>query len=67
VPYLQPAFSALDAGDIEHALNLLIEAVALDRSNRDEIRRVVVGILDELGLDHPLANNSRTKLASAFY
>jgi putative thioredoxin len=67
VPYLQPAFSALDAGDIEHALNLLIETVALDRSNRDEIRRVVVGILDELGLDHPLANNSRTKLASAFY
>jgi putative thioredoxin len=67
VPYLRPAFSALDAGDIEHALNLLIEAVALDRSNRDEIRRVVVGILDELGLDHPLANNSRTKLASAFY
>jgi len=67
VPYLRPAFSALDAEDIEHALNLLIEAVALDRSNRDEIRRVVVGILDELGLDHPLANNSRTKLASAFY
>jgi hypothetical protein len=31
------------------------------------IRRVVVGILDELGLDHPLATTSRTRLASAFY
>ena len=29
----------------------------------DEIRRVVVGILDELGLDHPLVNTSRTRLA----
>ena len=31
-------------------------------SARDEIRRVVVGILDELGLDDPLTITSRTKL-----
>jgi hypothetical protein len=28
---------------------------------------VVVGILDELGLDHPLATSSRMRLASAIY
>jgi len=67
VPDLSRAFAALDTGDNEQALNLLIEAITLARSSRDEIRRVVVGILDELGLDHPLANKSRTRLASALY
>jgi len=67
VPDLSLAFTALDAGDNEQALDLLIEAITLARSNRDEIRRVVVGILDELGLDHPLATTSRSRLASAFY
>jgi putative thioredoxin len=67
VPDLSRAFAALDVGDNEQALDVLIEAITLARSNRDEIRRVVVGILDELGLDHPLATTSRTRLASAFY
>jgi putative thioredoxin len=67
VPDLSRAFEALDAGDNEKALDVLIEAITHVRSNRDEIRRVVVGILDELGLDHPLTSTSRTRLASAFY
>ena len=67
VPDLSRAFAALDAGDNEQALDVLIEAITLARSSRDEIRRVVVGILDELGLDHPLATRSRTRLASALY
>jgi putative thioredoxin len=67
VPDLRRAFAALDVGDNEQALDVLIEAIARARTNRDEIRRVVVGILDELGLDHPLATTSRTRLASAFY
>jgi putative thioredoxin len=67
VPDLSRAFAALDAGDTEHALDLLLEAVTTARSSRDDIRRVVVGILDELGLDHPLATMSRTRLASALY
>jgi putative thioredoxin len=67
MPDLRRAFAALDAGDNEQALDVLIEAITLARTNRDEIRRVVVGILDELGLDHPLATTSRTRLASAFY
>jgi putative thioredoxin len=67
VPDLSRAFAALDAGDKEQGLDVLIEAITLARSSRDEIRRVVVGILDELGLDHPLANKSRMRLASALY
>jgi putative thioredoxin len=67
VPDLSRAFAALDEGDDEQALDMLIEAISLARSSRDDIRRVVVGILDELGLDHPLATTSRTRLASALY
>ena len=62
---LSRAFAALDAGDSEQALDVLIEAIPPARGSRDEIRRVVVGILDELGLDDPLATRSRTRLASA--
>jgi putative thioredoxin len=67
VPDLSGAFAALDAGDNERALDVLIEAIPRARGSRDEIRRVVVGILDELGLDDPLATKSRTRLASALY
>jgi putative thioredoxin len=67
VPELSRAFAALDAGDKEQALDVLIEAIPPARSSRDEIRRVVVGILDELGLDDPLVTRSRTRLAAALY
>ncbi len=67
LPDLRKAFAARDAGDNEMALEMLIEAIGRAGSSRDEIRRVVVGILDELGLDHPLATTSRSRLASAFY
>jgi putative thioredoxin len=66
-PGLGSAFEALDKGDHEQALEVLIDAIAPARGSRDEIRRVVVGILDELGLDDPLAARSRTRLASALY
>src|SRR6267378_524788 len=64
---LSTAFAALDAGDNERALDALIEGIPPTRKTRDEIRRVVVGILDELGVDDPLATRARTKLASALY
>ena len=67
VPDLSQAFAALDAADTEQALDLLLEAISLTRGGRDDIRRVVVGILDELGLDDPLVTRSRTRLASALY
>jgi putative thioredoxin len=66
-PDLTQAFAALDAGDHERALDLLIDALPSADGARDDIRRVVVGILDELGVEHPLARSARRKLASALY
>jgi putative thioredoxin len=67
LPDLSPAFEALDAGDQERALDVLIGALPSADGARDDIRRVVVGILEELGVEHPLARESRRKLASALY
>jgi putative thioredoxin len=66
-PNLQDAFAALDAGDEERALDLLLEALPSADGSKDDIRRVVVGILDELGVEHPLARESRRRLANALY
>jgi putative thioredoxin len=66
-PDLSPAFAALDAGETERALDLLIGALPSADGARDDIRRVVIGILDELGVDNPLARESRRRLASALY
>ncbi len=67
VPELSEAFAALDAGDIERALDLLIGALPSSDGARDDVRRVVVGVLDELGAQHPLARDARRRLASALY
>jgi len=66
---LREAFQALDAGELERGLDLLIEATAAadDADRREDLRRAVVGVLDELGVEHPLARESRRKLASALY
>ena len=68
-PELADAWAALDDGDRERAIDALIEAIAAtrDQERRDELRRAVVGVLDELGADHPLARESRRRLASALY
>ncbi len=64
---VQAAFQALDADDQERALDLLIAALPSADGSKDQLRRVVVGILDELGVDSPLARESRRRLASALY
>jgi putative thioredoxin len=66
-PDLEPAFAALDAGDHERGLELLIAALPSADGARDGIRRVVVGVLDDLGVEHPVARQARRKLASALY
>jgi putative thioredoxin len=68
-PELRDAFAALDAGEAQRGLDALIAAIAAapDQDRRDELRRAVVGVLDELGAEHPLARESRRKLASALY
>jgi putative thioredoxin len=65
---LREAFAALDAGERERGLDALIGAVAgAQDERREDLRRAVVGVLDELGVEHPLARESRRKLASALY
>jgi putative thioredoxin len=67
-PELADAFAALDTGDTERGLDELIGAIATtDGDRREDLRRAVVGILDDLGVEHPVARESRRKLASALY
>ena len=67
IPDLREAFAALDAGEHERALDLLIAALPSADGARDDVRRVVVGVLDDLGVEHPLARDARRRLASALY
>ena len=67
VPDLGEAFAALDVGDHERGLDLLLDALPGADGARDDVRRVVVGVLDELGVEHPLARSARRRLASALY
>jgi putative thioredoxin len=67
-PDLANAFAALDAGDTESGLDGLIGAIpATDGDRREDLRRAVVGELDTLGVEHPVARDARRKLASALY
>ena len=61
------AFATLDAGEIEQGLDELLAALESDGSDREAIRRVIVAILDELGAEHPLARESRRRMAAALY
>jgi len=64
---LQDAFDALDAGATERGLDLLIDAIATADGAKDEIRKIVVGVLDELGVESELARRARRRLATALY
>jgi putative thioredoxin len=66
-PELSEAFEALDAGEHERALDLMIEALSNSDGARDDIRRVIVGVLDDLGVEHPLSRDYRRRLAAALY
>ena len=65
---LRDAFAALDAGDVQRGLDALIAAIATsEEGRREDLRRAVVGVLDQLGVEHPLARESRRKLATVLY
>jgi putative thioredoxin len=66
-PELAGAFAALDAGELQRGLDALIGAIPGNGDRREDLRRAVVGVLDELGVEHPLARESRRKLAGALY
>jgi len=64
---LSDAFAALDRGELEGALEQLLDALPSADGHREDIRRVIVGELDALGAEHPLARQTRSRLASALY
>jgi putative thioredoxin len=68
-PELQGAFAAVDGGSFQEGLDRLIGAIpsSADAERRDDLRRSVVGVLDELGVEHPVSRESRRKLAAALY
>src|SRR5436190_4990077 len=67
-PGLGEAFAALDSGDRRRGLDALMAAVEEARDGRrDDLRRVIVAWLDELGVDDPLAREYRRRLAAALY
>jgi putative thioredoxin len=66
-PDLTAAFTALDGGDTAQALELLIGALPSSDGAKDDIRRLIVGILDGLGVDSELARDARRRLAAALY
>jgi putative thioredoxin len=66
-PGLAEGLRATESADYQRALELLLEALPSADGHRDEVRRVIVGILDALGPEHPLARESRRRLAAALY
>jgi putative thioredoxin len=67
-PLLGPGLAAIEAGDTEHGLDLLLEALP-DASPdlRDRIRKVMVGVFTQLGQDHPVSSEYRRRLAAALF
>ena len=60
--------AALESGELETALSLLLErAQAAGGEDRDEIRRYMLGLFDHLGQDHPLSLAYRRRLAAVLY
>ena len=68
-PDVTAATEALDAGEHERAIDVLLEALSAetDEDTKDDLRKVVVAVLDELGVEHPLARDARRRLAAALY
>ena len=65
---LPDALAALDAGEPERALELILDGIR-ESPSEERIRRrdLAVAIFDDLGQDHPVAVTYRRRLASALY
>ena len=66
-PEVTDAFVTLDDGELEDGLDKLVAVLAAKNSDGDRVRRVLVAILDRLGVEHPLARGRRRKMAAALY
>jgi putative thioredoxin len=62
------AVAALERGDTEGALELLLERVAAaDEARRERIRQLMLAVFADLGAEHPLTTTYRRRLATALY
>jgi putative thioredoxin len=60
--------TALDAEDVEHALELLLaEAERAEGEQRDRVRELMVALFRDLGPEHPLTLHYRRRLATVLY
>ena len=69
-PRLAEAFAKLDADDREAGLDILLDELAASDAageDRERLRKIIVAVLDELGVQDPLARESRRRLAAALY
>jgi putative thioredoxin len=67
-PVLAPGLEALELGETERGLELLLSALQDAGADlRERIRQIMIGVFTELGQDHPLAAKYRRRLASALY
>jgi putative thioredoxin len=67
-PRLPEAFAKLDAGDHEVGLDILLEELAsAGGDDKERLRKAIVAVLDELGVEHPVARAARRRLAQALY
>ena len=64
---IEAAVKALDAGDREGGVDLLLDAIPGAGDHTDDLRRMIVAVLDELGVEHPAARDARRRLATALY
>jgi thioredoxin len=62
------AIAALDAGDPERALELVLTEIAdASPDRRDELRRLALAIFEELGPEHPATQAYRRRLAALLF
>jgi thioredoxin len=60
--------SALESGDHEQALELLLDEIAgSDGAGKQRLGRYMIALFGDLGVEHPLSLQYRRRLASALY
>jgi len=65
---LPDVVAALDGGDVERALSLIVDAVPdAETPERERLREVAVALFEQLGQDDPLVSGYRRRLATALY
>jgi thioredoxin len=65
---LPEVVAALDAGDVESALSLIVDAVpGAEQAERERLREVAVALFEQLGQDDPVVSGYRRRLATALY